>query len=528
MSTVVQRAVVDGVGDGLRRPARSARSARRSRVAARCGLVGRRRQASPPGASTPAPHVRDHRPRPRARPRALVERRSPICVAEREQRGVVRAAGTTRCAAVERARRARRRDLVGERSCVVAAADVGLRLGVHLELNASSCAGQRSRAIQLRARRATRRSRGRPEAAFAGAERRLQRPPSSVDARERVARRNASSPRPDTRASSASAARFARCSTASRAACVLARTPSSRRPARVTGPRAASSQQRRTLAASFGLRQPTGSPCRPVEDATSISGPSAGSTSCPSRRRSGSSASGASRSARGSIGNSSSDRQRARGLRRRRVRSRSRRTTSASAGASSRLLAEPPPRPPPPQPCARTASDGDRGQSARLHHPRSLLVGRAPAHQRWPTSSCSGVPSRTAQTPSVIGSSIAEPAREVAEHRRRRQPLDHLADLGRAPRRRVAPRAISSPARRLRPAGCQHVTIRSPMPGEPGERLRPRAAASPSRAISASPRVISAAFALSPRPRPSTPPAASAITFFAAAQSSTPTRSSFT
>ena len=36
-----------------------------------------------------------------------------------------------------------------------------------------------------------------------------------------------------------------------------------------------------------------------------------------------------------------------------------------------------------------------------------------------------------------------------------------------------------------------------------------------------------AAFALSPRPRPSTPPAASPITFFAAAQSSTPIRSWF-
>ena len=47
--------------------------------------------------------------------------------------------------------------------------------------------------------------------------------------------------------------------------------------------------------------------------------------------------------------------------------------------------------------------------------------------------------------------------------------------------------------------------------------------ASPSRAISTSPRVISAALALSPSPSPSTPPAASAITFFAAPQSSTPT-----
>ena len=52
--------------------------------------------------------------------------------------------------------------------------------------------------------------------------------------------------------------------------------------------------------------------------------------------------------------------------------------------------------------------------------------------------------------------------------------------------------------------------------------------ASPSRAISTRPRVIRLALALSPSPSPSTPPAASAITFFAAAQISTPTRSSFT
>ena len=53
-------------------------------------------------------------------------------------------------------------------------------------------------------------------------------------------------------------------------------------------------------------------------------------------------------------------------------------------------------------------------------------------------------------------------------------------------------------------------------------------AASARRAISASPRATSAAFALSPSPSPSAPPAASAITFFAAAQSSTPTMSSLT
>ena len=70
--------------------------------------------------------------------------------------------------------------------------------------------------------------------------------------------------------------------------------------------------------------------------------------------------------------------------------------------------------------------------------------------------------------------------------------------------------------------------MRSPIPASPANVSAARADASPSRAISTSPRVISAAFALSPSPSPSTPPAASAITFFAAAQSSTPTMSGLT
>ena len=137
-------------------------------------------------------------------------------------------------------------------------------------------------------------------------------------------------------------------------------------------------------------------------------------------------------------------------------------------------------------------------------------------------------PSSTAQTPSVIGSSIAEPARE-----RRAAPAPSSGPRPPARSRArassgVAPRAISSPARRLRPVGCQHVTIRSPMPARPENVSGSAPSASPSRAISTRPRVTSAAFALSPSPSPSTAPAASAITFFAAAQSSTPIRSSFT
>ena len=69
--------------------------------------------------------------------------------------------------------------------------------------------------------------------------------------------------------------------------------------------------------------------------------------------------------------------------------------------------------------------------------------------------------------------------------------------------------------------------MRSPMPARP-ENVSGRAPeAVPRRAISRRPRLMRPALALSPRPRPSTPPAARAMTFLVAAQSSTPTRSSF-
>ena len=58
--------------------------------------------------------------------------------------------------------------------------------------------------------------------------------------------------------------------------------------------------------------------------------------------------------------------------------------------------------------------------------------------------------------------------------------------------------------------------------------VMPSGRRSPSRAISARPRVISAALVLSPTSRPSHTPAASATTFFSAPPSSTPTISSVT
>ena len=143
------------------------------------------------------------------------------------------------------------------------------------------------------------------------------------------------------------------------------------------------------------------------------------------------------------------------------------------------------------------------------------------------TRSVSGAPSRTAHTPSVIGSSIS---RRCPRSRSTgavvspstTMPISAAASSGRAPR------AISSPARRFLPEGDQHVTMRSPIPARPANVSGRAPADSARRRISARPRATSAALELSPSERPSAPPAASAMTFFAAAQSSTPTTSSLT
>src|SRR5262249_3514191 len=174
---------------------------------------------------------------------------------------------------------------------------------------------------------------------------------------------------------------------------------------------------------------------------------------------------------------------------------------------------------------------GDRlrgEEEAARHAPESSRyspVGRRPISDARMSSS--DVPSSTLHTPSVIG--ISTPTR--CERSRSTGavvspsttwPICALASSA------VAPREISSPARRFRPVGCQHVTTRSPMPASPANVSGSAPSASPSRALPTRPRVISAAFALSPSSRPSTAPAESAITFFAAAQISTPIRSLLT
>ena len=64
------------------------------------------------------------------------------------------------------------------------------------------------------------------------------------------------------------------------------------------------------------------------------------------------------------------------------------------------------------------------------------------------------------------------------------------------------------------------------MPASPAKVSGSAPMATPSRVISASPRVISAARGLLPSPSPSRIPAAMAITFLSAPPSSTPTTSS--
>ena len=72
-----------------------------------------------------------------------------------------------------------------------------------------------------------------------------------------------------------------------------------------------------------------------------------------------------------------------------------------------------------------------------------------------------------------------------------------------------------------------HVTMRSPIPANPKKVFDLAPSFFPNNDISFKPRVISAAFVLSPYPAPSQNPAAIAITFFADPPISTPLISEF-
>src|SRR5581483_6193863 len=146
---------------------------------------------------------------------------------------------------------------------------------------------------------------------------------------------------------------------------------------------------------------------------------------------------------------------------------------TAPADAVPAVVAPPPP--PPPQPATRTAVAATRTETrpARRTSP-ILLAARPTAHQRGHerVEALAGEHAADAFGDRQLD---AEPVREVAQRRRRRQPLDDLPDrgrrlgLGRAARDQLARVAVSAVAA---PAGDDQVAHA----GEPGERLRPRAA----------------------------------------------------
>src|SRR5439155_96961 len=141
---------------------------------------------------------------------------------------------------------------------------------------------------------------------------------------------------------------------------------------------------------------------------------------------------------------------------------------------------------------------------------------------RSPTALRGGLPlNSTAATCSAIGSSTRCRAPRLTAARAVFTPSATEARPASA-WWRVTPRPSSTPREWLRDSGPVAVRIRSPIPARPAKVAGSAPRATPSRVISASPRVISAARALCPRPSPSRIPAASAITFLSAPPSSTP------
>lgn len=78
---------------------------------------------------------------------------------------------------------------------------------------------------------------------------------------------------------------------------------------------------------------------------------------------------------------------------------------------------------------------------------------------------------------------------------------------------------------RLRESGEEQVATRSPIPDSPARVAGWAPMATASRVVSARPRVMSIAVALSPRPMPEAIPTARAMTFFTAPPSSQPVTS---
>src|SRR5581483_1727313 len=138
------------------------------------------------------------------------------------------------------------------------------------------------------------------------------------------------------------------------------------------------------------------------------------------------------------------------------------------------------------------------------------------------TLSRAGFPrKRTSHTCSVIGSSTPNRAPSAAPAREALAPSATLRCAARYASYGM-PCASATPSARLRLSCPREVRIRSPIPARPAKVSGSAPIATPSRVISARPRVRSAARGLWPRPRPSRMPAAMAITFLSAPPSSTP------
>src|SRR6266513_479432 len=175
------------------------------------------------------------------------------------------------------------------------------------------------------------------------------------------------------------------------------------------------------------------------------------------------------------------------------------------------------------------------GQLTHLADREELLHGMGGAHRQ-----CSGFSSRsiksdtawlgdfrwnrTSATCRAIGSSTPCRSASVTAERAVFTPSTTAARPASASSRRL-PSPSSTPSWWLRDNGPVAVRMRSPIPASPAKVAGSAPSATPSRVISASPRVISAARVLWPIPRPSRMPAARAMTFLRAPASSTPSTS---
>ena len=170
--------------------------------------------------------------------------------------------------------------------------------------------------------------------------------------------------------------------------------------------------------------------------------------------------------------------------------------------------------------------DGGNDGAARRTTPRAARRRLGVRPMRSATLSC-GVrrPSSTWYTFSVTGMSMpSRPARSWRAYAvgmpSTTWPTSASTSAG------EAPLASSSPASRLRLCREVHVAMRSPRPARPMNVPMCAPWITPSRVISATLRVIRLARELSPKPRPSDMPTATAMGFLAAPQNSTPTTSS--